>query len=147
MNECQLHFTWDFMVDLVTVVSNREGVDLNSHLLSPQYVSEITNQVSYSTRLLDFLSPLIDVKKVLFVNSFFPSRSRLWNSLSVDSFLLTCGLNNIQSRFSWCFLSFVLFLISFRRCFSIFCSSSPCNLRPSCHVQLCMEGFPINKSL
>lgn len=61
------------MVDLVTVVSHREGVDLKSHLLSAQFVSEITNQVSYSTRLIDFLSPLIDVKRsCLLTASFHP---------------------------------------------------------------------------
>ena len=51
----------------------------------------------YSDRLYDFLSPFLDVKDV-FVNSFFLSTARVWNSLPIECFPLTYNLNGFNSR-------------------------------------------------
>ena len=45
----------------------------------------------YSDRLHDFSVTISRCYKVVYVNSFFPNIARLWNSLPIECFLLTCN--------------------------------------------------------
>ena len=53
---------------------------------------------NYSDRLHDFSVTIPRCYKDDYVNSFFPHKSRLWNSLPIECFLLTYDLNGLKSR-------------------------------------------------
>ena len=52
----------------------------------------------YSDRLHDFFVTISRCYKVVHVNSFFPCRARLWNSLPIECFPLTYDLNGFMFR-------------------------------------------------
>ena len=52
----------------------------------------------YSDRLHDFSVTIPRSYKDVYVNSFFPRTSRLWNSLPIECFPLTYNLNSFKSR-------------------------------------------------
>ena len=52
----------------------------------------------YSDRLHDFSVTILRCCKAVYINSFFHCTSRIWNSLPIERFPLTCGLNGIKSR-------------------------------------------------
>ena len=52
----------------------------------------------YSDRLHDFSVTIPRCYKDVYVNSFFPRTARLWNSLPIEYFPLTCNLNGCKSR-------------------------------------------------
>ena len=52
----------------------------------------------YSDRLHDFSVNIPRCYKDVYVNSFFPCTARLWNSLPVECFPLTCDLSGFKSR-------------------------------------------------
>ena len=52
----------------------------------------------YSDRLHDFSVTIPRCCKDVCVNSFFPRTARLWNSLPIEGFPLTCDLNGFKSR-------------------------------------------------
>ena len=59
----------------------------------------------YSDRLHDFSVPILRCYKDAYVNSFFPRTVRLWNSLPIEWFLLTCDLSGFKSRTNRHFLT------------------------------------------
>ena len=52
----------------------------------------------YSGRLYDFSVTIPRCYKDVYVNSFFPSTARLWNSLPIECFPSTSDLNDFKSR-------------------------------------------------
>ena len=52
----------------------------------------------YSDRLHDFSVTIPRGYKDVYVNSFFPRTARLWNSLPIECFPLTCDLSGFKSR-------------------------------------------------
>ena len=52
----------------------------------------------YSDRLDDFSMTIPRCDKGVYVNSFFPCRGRLWNSLPIECFPLTYDLSGFKSR-------------------------------------------------
>ena len=52
----------------------------------------------YSDRLHDFSVTISRCYKDIYVNSFFPRKAGLWNSLPIKCFPLTCDLNGFNSR-------------------------------------------------
>ena len=52
----------------------------------------------YSDRLHDFSVTIPRCYKDVYVNSFFPRTARLWNSLPIECFPLTCDLSGFKSR-------------------------------------------------
>ena len=52
----------------------------------------------YSDRLHDFSVTIPRPYKGVHVNSFFSGIARLWNSLSIECFLLTCDINGLKYR-------------------------------------------------
>ena len=52
----------------------------------------------YSIRLHDFSVTIPRCSKDVYVNSFFPHRARLWNSLPIECFPSTYGLSGFKSR-------------------------------------------------
>ena len=50
----------------------------------------------YSDRLHDFSVTIPICYKDVYVNSLFPHTSRLWNSLAIECFPLTCDLNDFR---------------------------------------------------
>ena len=52
----------------------------------------------YSDRLHDFSVTIPSCYKDVYINSFFPRTARLWNSLSIECFPLTCDLSGYKSR-------------------------------------------------
>ena len=52
----------------------------------------------YSDRLHDFSVTIPRCYKDVYVNSFFPRRAKLWNSLPIECFPLTYDLNGLKSR-------------------------------------------------
>ena len=52
----------------------------------------------YSDRLHDFSVTIPRCYKDVYVNSFFPHTARLWNSLPIECFPLTCDLSGFKSR-------------------------------------------------
>ena len=52
----------------------------------------------YSDRLRGFSVTIPRCYKDVYVNSFFPRTARLWNSLPLECFPLTCNLNGSKSR-------------------------------------------------
>ena len=53
----------------------------------------------YSDRLHNFSVTIPRCYKDVYVNSFFPRRARLWNSLPIECFPLTYDLSSFKSRF------------------------------------------------
>ena len=53
---------------------------------------------NYSDRLHDFSVTIPRCYKDVCVNSFFAQTTRLWNSLPIECFPLTCDLNDFKSR-------------------------------------------------
>ena len=53
---------------------------------------------AYTDRLHDFSVTIPRCYKDVYVNSFFPRTSRLWNSLPIECFPLTYNLNGFMSR-------------------------------------------------
>ena len=51
-----------------------------------------------SDRLHDFSVTIHKCCTDVYVNSFFPCTARLWNSLPIECFSLTCDLNGFKSR-------------------------------------------------
>ena len=82
----------------------------------------------YSDRLHDFSVTIPRCYKDVYVNSFFPCKARLWNSLPIEYFPLTYDLNDFKSRF---------FLKRFHVCFNLFVLLFL--------VTPCMESIPIKK--
>ena len=52
----------------------------------------------YSHRLLDFSVTIPRCYKDIYVNSFFPRITRLWNSLPIERFAFTYDLTGFKSR-------------------------------------------------
>ena len=52
----------------------------------------------YSDRLHDFLLPFLNVTRMYMSIFSFSWTARIWNSLSIESFPLTCDLNGFKSR-------------------------------------------------
>ena len=52
----------------------------------------------YFDRLHDFSVTILRCYKDVYVNSFFPGTARLWNSLPIECFPLTCDLSGFKSR-------------------------------------------------
>ena len=52
----------------------------------------------YSDRLHDFFVTIPRCYKDVYVSSFFCCTARLWNSLPIECFPLTCNLNGFKSR-------------------------------------------------
>ena len=52
----------------------------------------------YSDRLHDFSVTIPRYYKDVYVNSFFPRTARLWNSLPIECFPLSCGPSGLKSR-------------------------------------------------
>ena len=52
----------------------------------------------YSDRLHNFSVTIPRCYKDIYVNSFFPRTARLWNSLPIECFPLTCDLSGFKSR-------------------------------------------------
>ena len=52
----------------------------------------------YSDRLHNFSVTIPRCYKAVYVNSFFPRTARLWNSLPIECFPLTCDLSDFKSR-------------------------------------------------
>ena len=52
----------------------------------------------YSDRSHDFSVTIPRCYKDVYVNSFFPRTARLWNSLPIECFPLTCDLSGFKSR-------------------------------------------------
>ena len=52
----------------------------------------------YSDRLHDFCVTILRCYKDVSVNTSFPRRARLWNSLPIECFLLTYDLSSFKSR-------------------------------------------------
>ena len=59
----------------------------------------------YSDRLHDFSVTIPNCYKDIYVNSFFPCRARLWNSLPIECFPLTHDLSDFKSRIKRHFLT------------------------------------------
>ena len=73
----------------------------------------------YSDRLHDFSVTIPRCYKDVYVNSFFPRTARLWSSLPIQCFSLTCNLNGFQSRINRYLLT-RFFLKRFPVCFNLF---------------------------
>ena len=56
--------------------------------------------IHYSDRLHDFSVTIPRCYRDVYINSFFPSTARLWNSLPIEYFPLTCDLSGFKSRIS-----------------------------------------------
>ena len=63
----------------------------------------------YFDRLHDFSDTIPRYYKDVYVNSFFPCTARLWNSLPIECFPLTCDLNGFKSRINRHLLTAVSF--------------------------------------
>ena len=74
--------------------------------LVPLPYSSQGRSVRYSDRLHDFSVTIPRCYKNVYVNSFFPCRTRLWNSLPRECFLLTDDLNDIPVCFSLFYFCF-----------------------------------------
>ena len=74
--------------------------------LIPLPYSSQGRSVRYSDRLHDFSVTIPRCYKNVYVNSFFPCRTRLWNSLPIECFLLTDDLNDIPVCFSLFYFCF-----------------------------------------
>ena len=59
----------------------------------------------YSDRLHDFSVTIPRCYKDVYINSFFPRRAKLWNSLSIECFPLTYDLSGFKSRINRHFLN------------------------------------------
>ena len=60
---------------------------------------------SYFDRFNDFSVNIPRWYKDIYVNSFFPRTARLWNSLPIEFFSLTCDLSGFKSRINIYLLS------------------------------------------
>ena len=60
---------------------------------------------SYFDRFNDFSVTIPRWYKDIYVNSFFPRTARLWNSLPIEFFPLTCDLSGFKSRINIYLLS------------------------------------------
>ena len=92
----------------------------------------------YSDRLHDFSVVIPKCYKDVYVNSFFPRTARLWNSLPIECFPLTFGLNVFKSRIYRDVLTVGFFLNRFLVCSNLFVLLSlvtPCLVMA---VQSCM---------
>ena len=88
--------------------SNVAGIRLFYRYYFDRCSSELTELVPlpfsrgrstrYSDRLHDFSVTICWCYKDVYVNSFFRRTARLWNSLPIDCFPLTCNLNGFRSR-------------------------------------------------
>ena len=74
----------------------------------------------YSDRLHDFSVTISRCYKDVYVNSFFPRTSRLWNSLPIECFPLTYNLNSFKSRIKRHLMNCIFFLKRFPVCFNLF---------------------------
>ena len=59
----------------------------------------------YSDRLHDFFVTIPRCFKDVYVSSFFPCTTRLWNSLAIECFTLTNHLHSLESRINRYILS------------------------------------------
>ena len=73
----------------------------------------------YSDRLYDSSITIPRCYKDVYVNSFFPRTARLWNSLPIECFPLTCDLSGFKSRINRSF-NCRFFLNRFPVCFNLF---------------------------
>ena len=64
--------------------------------------------IRYSVRLHDFSITIPRCYKDVYVNSFFPPTTRLWNSLPIECFPLTYDLNGFKSRINRHFLTVIV---------------------------------------
>ena len=87
-------------------------------------------------RLHDFSVNIPRCYKDVYVNSFFPWPTKLWNSLPIKCFPLTYDINGFKSPFNCKF-----FLNRFPVCFNLFFLLL--FLVTTCLVQSCMEWIPI----
>ena len=97
----------------------------------------------YSKRLHDFSVTIPRCSNDVYANSFFPLTGRLWNSLPIEWFPLTCDLSGFTFKIMWHRLT-RLFLNRFPVSFNLFVLLflvTPCLV----DVQLCMEWIPILK--
>ena len=55
----------------------------------------------YSNKLHDFSVTIPRCYKDVYRNSFFPRTARLWNSLPIERFSLTCNLSDFKYKINW----------------------------------------------
>ena len=75
----------------------------------------------YSDRLHDFSVTILRCYKDVYVNSFFPRTARLWNSLPIECFPLTCDLSGFKSRINRYLLTVGSFLTDFLYALTFLC--------------------------
>ena len=69
--------------------------------------------IRYSDRIYDFSVTFPRCYKDVYVNSFFPRTTRLWNSLPIECFPLTYDLSSFKSRINRHLLNIGFFLTDF----------------------------------
>ena len=89
-----------------------------------------TSLFSCETRWLFYCVPWLSViiprcYEDVHVNSFFPHKAKLWNTLPEECLTLTCDLNDLTDTFQLCVLA-----KNFPVCFSSFSSSFSCKSMP-----------------
>ena len=84
----------------------------------------------YSDRLHYFSVTIPRCYKDVYVNSFFPRTTRLWNSLPIECFPLTYDLSGFKSRINRHLFNCRFFLNRFPVCCNPFCASFSCNSMP-----------------
>ena len=63
--------------------------------------NSLSRSTCYSDRLNDFSVSIYKYYKDVYVNSFFPDTSRLWNPLPIECFTLTFDHSGFKSRINW----------------------------------------------
>ena len=63
--------------------------------------NSLSRSTCYSDRLNDFSVSIYKYYKDVYVNSFFPDTSRLWNPLPIECFTLTFAHSGFKSRINW----------------------------------------------
>ena len=103
-----LHFTVGTSLEPLTHRRNVVSLDLFYRFYFGRCSSELAQLVPlpfsrgrsahFSDRLHDFSVTIPRCYKDIYLNSFFPRTARLWNSLPIECFALTYGLNGFKSR-------------------------------------------------
>ena len=92
-----------------------------------------------------FLSPFLDVLRMIMSTFFFPCRATLWNPLPIECFSLIYDLNSFKSRISGHLLSACFFnwVSCMSNVFVLLFLVTPCLVVA---IQSCMEWITIKKS-
>ena len=85
----------NWSLDLFCEVSFSRGSPISQLVPLPYSQGRSTH---YSDRLHDFSVTILWCYKDVYVNSLFPRTARLWISLPIECFPLTCDLNSFMSR-------------------------------------------------